>query len=52
MAIGYISYAVSRQTYSCNSLAIINFTDNKSVFGMDLGQALTDIFEKFKFRKG
>ena len=49
--IGYISYVVNRQTYNCNGFEIINFTDNKFVFGMDLGQALTDIFEKFKFRK-
>lgn len=49
--IGYISYNVNRQTYNCYGLAIINFTENKYVFGIDLGQALTDIFEKFKFRK-
>lgn len=49
--IGYIEYSVDRQTYSCDGLSIINFTDNKTIFGMDLGHALTDIFEKFKFRK-
>ena len=49
--IGYIKYNINRQTCNCNGLAIINFTDNKSVFGMDLGQALIDIFERFKFRK-
>ncbi len=32
-------------------LGVINFSDNKIVFGMDLGQALNDIFEKYKFRK-
>lgn len=49
--IGYIKYNVNRQTCNCNNLSVINFTDNKFVFGMDLGQALTDIFERFKFRK-
>lgn len=49
--IGYIGYSVSRQTHSCSNLAIINFSDNKMIFGIDLGQALKDIFEKFKFKK-
>lgn len=34
-----------------DGLNIINFTDNKATFGMDAGQALRDIFEKFHFRK-
>lgn len=49
--IGYISYNVDRQTNNCRNLVIINFTDNKFEFGMDLGKAIKDIFEKFKFRK-
>lgn len=49
--IGYIAYNVSRADNSVNSLGIINFTDNKAAFGLDLGQALKDIFEKYKFRK-
>lgn len=49
--IGYIGYNVYRETYDCNGLSIINFTDNIVTFGIDLGQVLTDIFEKFKFRK-
>ena len=49
--IGYIGYAVTRATHSCSNLAIINFSDDKMTFGRDLGQALTDIFEKFKFNK-
>lgn len=49
--IGYIGYNVDRQTYSCNGLGIVNFTDNKIIFGKDLRQALVDIFEKYKFRK-
>ena len=49
--IGYISYDVIRAINGVNSLAIINFTDNKAVFGLDIGHALKDIFEKYKFRK-
>ena len=49
--IGYISYSISRADNSAHSLSIMNFSDNKVVFGMDLGQALKDIFEKYKFRK-
>ena len=49
--IGYICYEVNRVSNYCTGLGIINFTDNKMTFGCDLGQALTDIFEKFKFNK-
>lgn len=49
--IGYISYNISRADNSVHSLSIMNFSDNKIVFGMDLGQSLKDIFEKYKFRK-
>lgn len=49
--IGYIDYSVNRQTYNCSNLAIINFSNNKIIFGMDVGQVLTDMFEKFKFNK-
>lgn len=49
--IGYISYNISRSNNSVDCLSILNFSDNKAAFGMDLGQALRDIFEKYKFRK-
>lgn len=49
--IGYISYNISRSDNSTYSLSIMNFTDNKFVFGIDLGKALKDIFEKYGFRK-
>lgn len=49
--IGYIGYEIQRQTNNCSNLSIINFSDNKVIFGMDLGQVLSDIFEKFKFNK-
>lgn len=49
--IGYIAYAIDRASDCVYALNIINFTDNKVVFGMDAGQGLKDIFEKFHFRK-
>lgn len=49
--IGYICYEINRESNCCLGLGIINFTDDKMTFGRDLGQALTDIFEKFQFNK-
>lgn len=49
--IGYIGYKIDRSNDYVYALNIINFTDNKAVFGMDAGRALTNIFEKFHFRK-
>lgn len=49
--IGYISYNVSRGDNSVSNLNIMNFSDNKLVFGKDLKRALKDIFEEYKFRK-
>lgn len=49
--IGYISYSINRRTYNACGFGAINFSDNKITFGMDLGQVLKDIFEKFKFNK-
>lgn len=49
--IGYISYQISRHENIAHSLSIINFTDDIVTFGLDLGRALKDIFEKFHFYK-
>lgn len=49
--IGYICYEINRESNCCLGLGNINFTDDKMTFGRDLGQALTDIFEKFQFNK-
>lgn len=51
MVIGYIEYNISRSSNNVSSLSIINFTDDKLTFAMDLKHVLTDIFEKYKFRK-
>lgn len=51
--IGYIAYSINRADGDVvYNLQIINFEDKPSMtFAKDLGQALTDIFEKFRFRK-
>lgn len=49
--IGYIGYQIDRANDVVYSLNIINFSDNKVLFGLDAGRALRDIFEKFHFRK-
>lgn len=49
--IGYIGYAIKRQTHNCGALGIINFSDNQGTFGVDVGHVLVDIFEKFNFGK-
>lgn len=49
--IGYIGCKIDRSNDYVYCLNIINFTDNKAVFGMDAGKVLKDIFEKFHFRK-
>lgn len=38
--IGYISYSVNRRCNYAYGLSIMNFTDDKMTFGMDLGQTL------------
>ena len=49
--IGYIGYSIDRTSDCVHGLNIINFTENKIIFGLDAGKALKDIFEKFGFRK-
>lgn len=49
--IGYIAYGIDRNNDYVYALNIINFSDNRIAFGLDVGRALQDIFEKFHFRK-
>lgn len=49
--IGYIRYSINREDNSVYGLQIINFSDNKALFGKDLMECLDDVFMKFKFRK-
>ena len=49
--IGYIGYTIDRATNVAYDLNIINFTDDSVVFGIDLVQAIDDIFNKFNLDK-
>jgi RimJ/RimL family protein N-acetyltransferase len=49
--IGYIGYRIDRPNELACCLNIVNFTENRAVFGMDAGQAIRDIFERFHIRK-
>lgn len=49
--LGYISYSIDRSNDFVSNLSIMNFSEDKMTFGMDLGQALKDIFEKYNYRK-
>jgi len=49
--IGYITYQLNRVNESVTSIAIINFTNNKITFGLDLFHVLNDLFIKYNVRK-
>jgi len=49
--IGYIAYKINRTRNYCEGLSIVNLTDDKLTFGVDLEQAIDDIFNKFTFHK-
>lgn len=49
--IGYIGYCIDRERNVADGLNIINFSSDKITFGMDVGEAIIDIFKKFHFRK-
>lgn len=49
--IGYIGYSIDRSGDLIDGLNIINFSDNIVAFGIDIGNAIRDVFEKFHFRK-
>lgn len=49
--VGYISYNTDRFCKKVNHLCAINFTNNKAIFGIDLGRAIKDVFELYHFNK-
>lgn len=49
--LGYIGYCTDRERNIADGLNIINFSEDKITFGMDVGTAIMDIFTKFHFRK-
>ena len=49
--IGYLSYSIDRDSNAAWGMQIVNFEQPNIIFAKDLKKFLTDIFEKFKFRK-
>lgn len=49
--LGFIDYKIDRNTNNVRGLRIINFSDNKLIFGLDCGRIIYDIFEKFGYAK-
>lgn len=49
--IGYITYGIQRTDNRVFGLEIVNFTDDSSVFAIDLMRVLRNMFELYKFRK-
>lgn len=49
--IGYIAYSIDRRTDNVSSLQIINFSNNKYLFGKAVYKVMEDIFNYFKFHK-
>lgn len=48
---GYISYQIDRRTNNVHSLEIVNFSENKYLFGKSVFEVLKNIFEYYKFNK-
>lgn len=49
--IGFIGYNIDRPSDYVSGLEIINFSNDKTTFGKDVGEVLTNIFTKFNYRK-
>jgi RimJ/RimL family protein N-acetyltransferase len=49
--LGIISYSFNRCADFVSNFGIINFSDNKVVFGRDVAQAFEEIFTKYNHRK-
>jgi len=49
--IGYVSYNINRQTRCVWGFEAVNFSDNKTLFGLSLFRILKNVFEKDGFNK-
>lgn len=49
--LGYICYEIYGISNIVGGLSVINFSDEKLIFGKDLVKSIDDIFRKFKYRK-
>lgn len=49
--LGYIMYSLDRNISSAYDFGAINFSDDKLIFGMDLGKVIDNIFCKFNMQR-
>jgi len=49
--LGYFRYNIDKDSNAAYAMQIMNFYQPSIIFANDLKQFLTDIFEKFQFRK-
>lgn len=49
--LGYMRYSIDRDSMTANGMQIMSFSKPNIIFSKDLKRFLTDIFDKFKFRK-
>lgn len=49
--IGYIKFKIDRQCNYVSDFYSINFSNNKTIFGLDLYRAMKSMFDKFSFDK-
>lgn len=49
--IGYMKYSIDRDSGVAWGMMVVNFKKPNIIFAKDLKKFLTDIFDKFKFRK-
>lgn len=49
--IGYISYDINQRSQNITNVRIINFSNEKFAFGIDVRNVIKDIFLKYKFNK-
>lgn len=49
--LGLISYSIDRINDYVDGMGAINFSNDKITYGIDLMKVMTDIFEKYNFRK-
>ena len=49
--IGYISYDIDQRSQNVTNFRMINFTNNKCTFALDIIKVLHDIFYKYSYNK-
>ena len=49
--LGYIKYNINQRNQGISGLYIVNFSNNKLIFGKDVFQAIDDIFCKYNYYK-